>query len=171
MNGLGIFSLPLSPHDAAELTRICHRAPFGKGSETFVDTTVRNTWELNTDQFELRNPIWQSWLDKALIQVSDDLGIEGGSTRMKAELYKLLLYDEGAFFESHKEYVSSFCCLLARKFNRSISTEKAKGMFGTLVVALPSKHTGGGVETKFGDHTRSFKTAESSEFGYSYLAW
>ena len=105
VNGLGIIGLPLSEREAVELTKACHQAPFGKGSETIIDTDVRNTWELNADQFELENPEWQTILDSAVHQVANALGVVGGSTSVHAELYKLLLYAEGAFFESHTEYV------------------------------------------------------------------
>jgi len=37
----------------------------------------------------------------------------------------MLVYDQGSFFKSHRD------------------TEKTDGMFGTLVVALPSAHRGG----------------------------
>jgi hypothetical protein len=42
-----------------------------------------------------------------------------------AELYKMLIYDTGSFFVRHRD------------------TEKAPGMFATLVIVLPSLHTGG----------------------------
>jgi hypothetical protein len=41
IDGLEVVGLPLFKRDAAELGKICHEAPFGKGSETIVDTTVR----------------------------------------------------------------------------------------------------------------------------------
>lgn len=44
-------------------------------------------------------------------------------------------------------------------------------MIGTLVIALPSKHTGGDVETSFKGKTLTLSTAESSDYGYSYVAW
>lgn len=56
IHGLGSIGLPLSDQDALEIRKVCHCAPFGQGSETIFDTGVRNTWELNTDEFELRNP-------------------------------------------------------------------------------------------------------------------
>ena len=105
VHGLGIIGLPLSAREAVELAKACHQAPFGKGSETIIDTDVRNTWELNADQFELENPEWQKVLDSAVHQVANALGVVGGSMSVRAELYKLLLYSEGAFFESHTEYV------------------------------------------------------------------
>ncbi|MCJ1313988.1 hypothetical protein MMC25_007668 [Agyrium rufum] len=56
ITGLGGIGLPLSKNDAERLARMCHRAPFGKGTETIADTKVRNTWELNPTQFKLENP-------------------------------------------------------------------------------------------------------------------
>jgi hypothetical protein len=44
---------------------------------------------------------------------------------VRGEFYKLLVYDEGGFFLAHRD------------------SEKAGGMFGTLVVSLPSAHEGG----------------------------
>lgn len=40
-------------------------------------------------------------------------------------------------------------------------------MIGTLAIALPSKHTGGEVETSFEGKTLTLSTAESSNYGYS----
>ena len=56
INGLGDVGSPLSARDALEVSKIAHQAPFGKGTETIVDTGVRKTWELNSSQFALRNP-------------------------------------------------------------------------------------------------------------------
>ncbi|KAI4233146.1 MAG: hypothetical protein LQ349_004580, partial [Xanthoria aureola] len=131
VHGLGSIALPLFEREARRLKQACHRAPFGRGSETLVDTKVRDTWELNADQFVLRSHAWQATLDNTLRRVAQALGVAGGSTAIRAELYKLLLYDKGAFFDSHTD------------------TEKVPSMIGTLVIALPSKHTGGDVETSF----------------------
>lgn len=114
INELGTVCLPLSERDAVELRKACHQAQFGKGSETIIDTDVRNTWELNTDQFQLQSPAWQATVDLAVEEVAQALGVVGGSTAIRAEKYKLLLYDEGAFFESHTEYVVLVLILYTR---------------------------------------------------------
>ena len=57
-----------------------------------------------------------------MARAADGLGVAGPVT---AEFYKLLLYGEGGFFVGHRD------------------TEKAPGMFATLVVVLPSAHGGG----------------------------
>ena len=51
------------------------------------------------------------------------------------------------------------------------STEKAPGMFATLVIALPSEHTGGDVVVQLRDEEQTLKTQGFCDFGYSYLAW
>lgn len=103
VHGLGIIGLPLSERLAVELAGISHQAPFGKGSKTIVDTTVRKTWELDPSQFELRNPAWQSCVKDAIQSVGKELGIVGGMSSISAQLYKMLLYEKGAFFDRHRE--------------------------------------------------------------------
>lgn len=107
VQGIGKIGLPLSDRDAADLCRISHEAPFGKGSKTFVDPTVRRTWELNPDQFALRNPVWPLTLQEVVKKVAEDLGVIDGVSGIHAELHKLLLYEPGAFFDKHREYAVS----------------------------------------------------------------
>ena len=56
VNDVGSISLPLRSADAKEIMTAGSQAPFGRGSKTVVDMEFRNTKELNTSQFELRNP-------------------------------------------------------------------------------------------------------------------
>lgn len=107
VQGIGKIGLPLSDRDAADLCRVGHEAPFGKGSETFVDPTVRETWELNPNQFELRNPAWPLTLQEVVTKVAEELGVIDGASGIRAELHKLLLYERGAFFNKHREYAAS----------------------------------------------------------------
>lgn len=44
-------------------------------------------------------------------------------------------------------------------------------MFGTLVIGLPSEHTGGTVCLQHGTEKEKFNTSASSIFGATYLAW
>jgi len=68
-----------------------------------------------------------------------------------AELYKLLVYDPGAFFIKHRD------------------TAKSPGMFGTLVVVLPSEHTGGELVVNHGgkEVTMSLANNEVSEIRFA----
>ncbi|KAJ9137727.1 2OG-Fe(II) oxygenase [Pleurostoma richardsiae] len=149
LDGNRIIPLPLAPSDAEAIKRVCRQAPFGKGSQTVVDTSVRNTWELDPSQFELANPAWESCFSKILQHAADGLGL----LDVTASLHKLLLYEEGSFFKRHKD------------------SEKETGMVGTLVVCLPSQHEGGDVLLSFKSEQRTFATAPSSAWDITALAW
>lgn len=99
----GPIGLPLSNDDAQVIIRASHQAPFGKGSETIVDSSVRNTWELNSEQFELRNSEWKNFMGHILAKISKELGLGSKAPKVDAELYKMLLYDKGAMFKAHQE--------------------------------------------------------------------
>jgi 2OG-Fe(II) oxygenase superfamily len=151
--GIGPIGLPLTPRDAEAIIKCCHASPYGKGGETLINDSVRKSWELDADQFYLQNPAWQKQIQLLVANVVSGLGLIANPQEVKAELYKLLLYGEEAFFLPHQD------------------TEKADGMFGTLVVCLPSKHEGGDVIASHkGEHLK-FSTAEASEFDFSYAAW
>lgn len=83
-------------------------------------------------------------------QTIEDLGVRFPA---RVERYELLLYETGAFFKAHKD------------------SEKSPGMFGTLVICLPSKQTGGEVHLVRGGNTRILETAKRSQYDISTLAW
>ncbi|RSL55040.1 hypothetical protein CEP53_007231 [Fusarium sp. AF-6] len=85
VHGVGDIAMPLTEFQA----------------ETIVDTSVRNTWELDPGQFELRDPTWTAQLQILCKQVAKTLGING---TIKAELYKMLIYEKGAMFKAHTEH-------------------------------------------------------------------
>jgi hypothetical protein len=82
---------------------------------------------------------------------------------IKAEIYKMLVYGEGAMFKpafrvsglDPKCYASTVLHMKA-----GIGTEKMPGMFGTLVIALPSPHSGGDVVVRHRGKKHVFKTSE-----------
>jgi hypothetical protein len=121
VEGVGQIALPLLPPQAKQLVAAAERAPFGRGEQTLVDTAVRRTWQIGPDQVRIQGRGWARTLSAILARVCDGLGI---AEPVQAEFYKLLIYDEGSFFASHRD------------------TEKAPGMFATLVVVLPSASTG-----------------------------
>lgn len=90
------------------------------------------------------NGAWHGWLDGVVRTAAEDLGVAGSPNSVPAELYKMLLYEEGALFKPHKEYVEYFVCITSPALMFK-SPEKTPGMFGTLVVCLPSEHVGGAV--------------------------
>jgi predicted 2-oxoglutarate/Fe(II)-dependent dioxygenase YbiX len=122
VEGIGPIALPLLPTQAEQLVAVAKRAPFGRGEQTLVDTDVRRTWQIDADQVRIHGHGWARSLARIVEQAAGGLGVTGP---VAAELYKLLVYDEGSFFVSHRD------------------TEKRDGMFATLAIVLPSNYTGG----------------------------
>lgn len=122
INDVGPIKFPLAEEQAQQIISKARLAPHGRGEETVVDTAVRNTWELDLNQFKLtetakakrKDSGWSFVLRIAKYIVSEGLGIE--YKRIRAEPYKMLLYEKGAHFKSHTEYVTiplPLCLMLA----------------------------------------------------------
>lgn len=94
----GKIGLPVTEHLAKKIIDKCSRAPFGRGEETILDTSVRCTWQLSPDQFSIRNPAWTLALNDLLGLVKIELGCDAAKN-VSCELYKLLLYESGGFFK------------------------------------------------------------------------
>jgi hypothetical protein len=129
IEGIGEISLPINTEQIKEIIKQAHKAAFGKGSKTIIDTKVRSVWEIDANKISFLNPNWEKTVKKIIVNVKEGLGIE--EQTISTSLYKLLVYEEGDFFVAHKD------------------SEKESGMFGTLVVVLPSKHTGGELHVRF----------------------
>lgn len=122
IEGLGPIALPLMPEQAARLVAIAEQAPYGRGTETLVDPRVRRTWQLDATRVRLTGRHWSEDLAKVVESVRLGLGV---AASIEAQIYKLLVYDTGSFFVPHRD------------------TEKAPGMFATLVIVLPGDYSGG----------------------------
>ncbi len=122
VEGLGPVALPLLPLQAEQLIARAEQAPYGRGTETLVDPQVRRTWQIGAERVRISGRVWEQDLRAMVAQVKARLGVGG---TISAELYKLLIYDTGSFFIRHRD------------------SEKAPGMFATLVVILPSDYGGG----------------------------
>ncbi|KDN63793.1 putative 2OG-Fe(II)oxygenase superfamily protein [Colletotrichum sublineola] len=72
VHDVGPIGLPLQEPQIRQVIDKAIQAPFGKGSKTIIDTTVRNTWELDPKQFELRSPRWGSDLQRICAIVASD---------------------------------------------------------------------------------------------------
>ncbi len=122
VDGVGPVALPLLPAQAEQLIGVAEAAPYGRGEATVVDASVRRCWQIGPDRVRLGGRHWARTLDRIVAQVAEGLGV---SDPVTAEFYKLLVYEPGSFFVGHRD------------------TEKALGMFATLIVALPSAFVGG----------------------------
>ncbi|KIJ69263.1 hypothetical protein HYDPIDRAFT_123543 [Hydnomerulius pinastri MD-312] len=153
IDGLGLIGLPLSHRDAQFIQNVSAQAPYGKGTETVVDTAVRDTWEIDPARIQFTNPTWKPYIDGTIVEtVRKALGAIS-YTPPRCELYKLLLYKTGSHFLPHQD------------------TEKSNGMFATIIVILPSQYEGGQVHLSHGPSKKIFDFSSSSAFDTSVLAW
>lgn len=105
VDSLGHIALPLNHVDARRIIAAGHQAPFGRKEQTIVDTTVRRTWEINAADLTIHSPAFEECIRNTVMTAVGELGV-ASNVGVTAELYKLLLYEPGAMFKPHVEYVS-----------------------------------------------------------------
>jgi predicted 2-oxoglutarate/Fe(II)-dependent dioxygenase YbiX len=130
VTGVGPIALPLLPVQAQQLIAVAEQAPYGRGEATLVDTEVRRTWQIDPERVHIGGRHWEPTLADIVAQATAGLGVTGP---VVADLYKVLVYDPGSFFVNHRD------------------TEKAAGMFATLIIVLPSLYTGGALLVRHRD--------------------
>lgn len=122
VDGVGTLGLPVPPVQAEALVRVASPAPYGRGPDTLVDSSVRRCGQISAACVRADDARWARILDGIVAAAAAALGVD---EKVSAALYKLLVYQPGDFFVEHRD------------------TEKVPRMFATLVVVLPSPHSGG----------------------------
>eukprot|EP01102_Stenamoeba_stenopodia_P008443 TRINITY_DN2427_c0_g1_i1.p1 TRINITY_DN2427_c0_g1~~TRINITY_DN2427_c0_g1_i1.p1 ORF type:complete len:395 (+),score=64.96 TRINITY_DN2427_c0_g1_i1:58-1242(+) len=151
IDGYGVVTFPLQPKEAVGIIKHCERAPFGRGVQTLVDINVRNTWQLHPSKVQLNSRAFlQSIADLIQNTVAPQMGFQ--PNRVTFNLYKVLLYEPGGFFLPHRD------------------TEKEVGMFGSLIITLPSNFSGGQLSVTHQGHTKRFPPLLTEQFP-SYTAF
>ena len=151
VKGVGRITFPLPPKQAEKLAKVAQQAPFGRGLETVVDTTVRNTLQIDPDDVNINSSQkWRRGFERLIQQVASGLGTDPAF--VEAKLYKLLLYQKGGHFDFHRD------------------TEKERGMFATLVVQLPSEFSGGEFVVRHGGVEKTY-TLGSDDSSCSQLSY
>ena len=123
VEGAGELSFPVPEAQVEALIAAAERSPYGKGAETVLDTSVRDSWQIDAADVRLDGRAWPDSLAKIMDMVAAGLGLP--AERLGAELYKLLVYRPGGFFAEHRD------------------TEKVPGMVATLSLSLPTPGAGG----------------------------
>jgi 2OG-Fe(II) oxygenase superfamily len=138
------------------LKAVCVKAPFGRGTETLYDETVRRAWQVDASQITLGGEEWDDHLQLVVVKACYELGFSGERIEnldVHANLYKLLLYETGGHFTPHRDI------------------EKENGMFGTLVVQLPCKFTGGSLTVNHNGESKTFELSDKCEDTMKYIAF
>lgn len=138
IEGVGPVQTPVRAAQAKQLIAAARPAQFGHGEQTLSDPSVRDTWELTPEQVRLAGDDWQAQLEAALAQFRDELGLPAGAA-LSAELHSMLVYGKDQFFLPHQD------------------SEKHDEMIASLVVMLPSVHTGGELVVDDAGHQRTYR--------------
>ncbi len=141
IEGLGRIDLPLKRTMKKPLLACCRVAPFGQGTRTLVDETVRKTFELDPRKFRLGDD-WNAAITAATCTIAQQLGLP--AERLEARLYKLLVYEKGGFFRAHRD------------------SEKQDGMVASLIVVLPNPFEGGCLAVRHSGSKRQFDFKEAA---------
>ena len=149
--GAGPLSFPVSRERAGELFSRGRLSPFGKGTETLRDESVRNSREFDPGEISLGGGGWERTMEELKDDAAQGLGCP--RDRLEAEFYKLLVYAPGGFFLPHRD------------------TEKSEGMVGTLVASLPvaGGSRGGEIAVRHGAKETSLDMSGSGD--PSEIAW
>lgn len=146
VDGIGPVKLPIGAAQERKLVSVARPAMFGLGERTLTDTSVRDTWELTADQVSLGGE-WEPLLEAALVEVHEGLGLPRGA-RLRAELHALLVYGPDQFFAPHQD------------------SEKDDDMVATLVVSLPSVHSGGELVVNHGGERRAYRHTDRDKINF-----
>ena len=149
VDGAGELSFPIPDAQIRALIAAAQRAPYGKGTETLVDTSVRDCWQIDATRVRLAGRAWPNSFATVMDLVAAGLGLP--AERLGTELYKLLVYRPGGFFAEHRD------------------TEKVPGMVATLSLSLPTPGTGGELVVRHGEREEVFdlNAGEPSELSFA----
>ncbi len=144
LDGFGQLALPLRPKHVREMIAFAETAPYGKGTRTLVDLSVRNSLEINASKLALSDE-WNAAVGEAARRSAQALGLPDDC--IQAKLYKLLIYQKGGFFLPHRD------------------SEKRKNMVASMVVMLPCKFGGGELIVSHAESSQrfSFETAAAGQ--------
>ena len=149
VDGVGALAMPVGADAFAALLALSEPAPHGQGMATVVDEAVRRARQVAGARVHLTAS--QAVQDLAR-SAAQQLGV---TVPVEAQLDKLVLYEAGGHFRPH------------------VDSEKAPGMFATLVVQLPVEggHRDGQLlVSHFGQRDVVVKFAEHSH-GVYYAAF
>ena len=89
--GVGVVPFPVPDAVLAALIEDAEPAPCGRGTETVLDRSVRDSWQIRPERVKLGGKAWPGTFQEILASVEEGLGCPKGG--LSAELHKLLLYE------------------------------------------------------------------------------
>ena len=82
VEGAGALSFPVPETQIKDLIAVAERAPYGKGTATVLDRSVRDCWQIDARRVRLGGAGWKDTFERLLAAAADGLGCPRiGSTR------------------------------------------------------------------------------------------
>src|SRR5690349_13221419 len=76
IEGAGTLSFPVPDAQIAAIVRRAERAPYGRGEETIVDTSVRNVWQIAPAKVKIEGKSWAANFETIPSKVRTGLGCD-----------------------------------------------------------------------------------------------
>ncbi len=143
VKSIGELKFPLSKKQVKSMLTVAKPAKFGWKDKTIFDDNVRSCWEISKNNINIDTRHWNKTLKPMLNSMKENLGLPKRS-ELKANFYNMLIYSEGHFFKPHRD------------------TEKCDNMIATLIIILPSKHSGGNLIVEHYDEKKQFQSSRFS---------
>eukprot|EP01080_Neovahlkampfia_damariscottae_P007961 gene7961-12427_t len=149
-----LLKYPCDKQMCETLIKDSDQAPFGRGEETIVDTTIRNSWQVNKKIEFLSSELDNSTSENNSILKDIQAKLSPGCSLIRSEFYKMLVYEKGSHFKRHKDTI--------RGFNH----------FGTLIIFLPTFYEGGEFQVRHLDEEEEYQfSLDEKKFNLSHCDW
>ncbi|PPQ72212.1 hypothetical protein CVT24_002369 [Panaeolus cyanescens] len=145
-NGLGMLDFSkATDSDLEALSDACQPASFGVGGQDVLDASYRKAGKMDASNISSQF----SPLAHGIVKLMREDLFKGQDAErgFRLELYKLNVYGPGSFFKAH------------------VDTPRSENMFGSLVVILPTVHTGGSLIFRHGGKKWTFDSAAAIQVG------
>lgn len=143
---------PISKTAAKSMIKLARPAKYGLKEKTLLDPSVRDVWEIPKSRVKIDNRQWQQALQPCLEKMKAQLGLPENS-QLKAHLHNMLIYESGQFFKRHQD------------------SEKLDDMVASLVVVLPSEHTGGTLVIEHQEECKRITSGKTTKDKLSLIAF
>ncbi|GGF94355.1 MULTISPECIES: 2OG-Fe(II) oxygenase [Cysteiniphilum] len=153
VNKIGRLVYPLTAEIIQSLIALAEPAKYGLKEQTILDESVRKVWEIKPTKFKILKMGWRKGFEPLLDRIKRDLGLPD-ETGLSVDLHNMLVYEPGCFFKPHQD------------------SEKVDNMVATMVVVLPTKHSGGELVVEHNGRSYTFDSAKESKLvqAFSFYA-
>jgi hypothetical protein len=158
IQNVGRIGLPIL--DVDKLMNVATKAPYGKRDQTIYDDTIRTAYQIDASQIAIGNDEkWKTFFNEQIVQhCCFQLGISKEryvASNIQANLYKMLIYETNGHFKPHRD------------------TEKEVGMFGTMILQLPTSDgfTGGLLTVQHDGMTKTVDMTNGSDNEFQVVSF